>query len=366
MPAQNTQRTSEQGTYSHIYNRGVEKRIIFNDEEDYAVFLGFLKDYLTPPADPKNVKKAFTVNGRTFHGVPHQPKNYFDKVELIAYSLMPNHFHLLLHQKTHGSLQNFIRSLCTRYSMYFNKKYKRTGALFAGPYKSAQIKDTSHLLHLTRYLHRGGDYSSYQEFIGARNTPWVKSEIILSLKGAKDYKNFVEKYEPNEEEKKLLAGIILEDKSEHLERKDLELAGSEQPSEKEQLAPDLNPQQSKIPFFAASTAVFVLLLALGMRNIWAATAKTKIAALPSPTPSVSGVKDIKPEPKMLIAIKIDDGSESVNIRQEPKVQSEKLGEAKDGEIFEFLSLDSGWYQIKLDDGAGFVSARYAVEIEKEN
>ena len=137
MPAQNLQRTKEIGIYSHIYNKGVEKRILFNDEEDYAVFLNFLKDYLSALKDPDSLKKDFKVNGRTFQGTPHQPKNYFNQVELLAYSLMPDHFHLILHQKTRGSLESFIRSLCTRYSIYYNKKYQRTGSLFEGPYKSA-------------------------------------------------------------------------------------------------------------------------------------------------------------------------------------------------------------------------------------
>src|SRR3972149_9961260 len=107
MPAKNLHRIDEEGIYCHIWNKGVENRIIFNDEQDYEVFLGYLKDYLTAPADPESIKKAFTVNGKTFRGMPHQPKNYLNKVELIAYSLIPNHFHLLVHQKTRGSVERF-------------------------------------------------------------------------------------------------------------------------------------------------------------------------------------------------------------------------------------------------------------------
>jgi putative transposase len=364
MPAQNTQRTGEGGTYVHVYNRGVENRIIFNDEEDYAVFLGYLNDYLTPPTDPRSAKKAFTVNGRTFHGVPHQPKNYFDKVELLAYSLMPNHFHLLLHQKTQGSLQNFLRSLCTRYSMYFNKKYQRSGALFAGPYKSVHIKDTSGLLHLTRYLHREGSCSSYKEFLGTKTTAWVKPGNVLTLKGAHDYKNFVEKYEPNEKEKKLLAGIILESEPEYLEK-------TSNPARSQLYEKPTPKTHFRILELIATVATFFLLLGLGIRNIRASANKI---AQPSSTPSVSGTKDeesiVTEETKPIVelVIKISDGSESVNIRQAPTIQSEKIGEAKDGETFkEFTAVDEKWYQIKLADGStGFVSARYAVEIKGEN
>src|SRR3989344_4849388 len=221
MPAKNLQRENEEGIYSHIYNKGIEKRVIFNDEDDYEVFQGFLRDYLTPSKDPESIKKDFEVHGRIFRGTPHQPKNYFSKVELIAYSLMPDHFHLLLRQKARGSLESFIRSLCTRYSIYFNKKYQHTGTLFEGSYKSVQIKDKPRLMHLARFLHLcpkeyhtglTEDYSSYAEYLGARETLWVKPKVILSLfgKGMVDYKNFVEKYEPDQKEKEFIKDITFE------------------------------------------------------------------------------------------------------------------------------------------------------------
>lgn len=385
MPAQNVRRVDEDGVYSHIYNKGVEGRIIFADEEDYQVFLGYLKDYLTAPISPESAKKEFTVNGRIFRGVPHQPKNYFNKVELVAYSLMPNHFHLLVHQITKGSSQSFIRSLCTRYSMYFNKKYQRTGALFQGPYKSVQIKDVSPLLYLSHYLHHGGDYSSYQEFLGLKETAWVKPKVVLSFfnksenksfKGTTGYKHFVEKYQLDSKEKELLQGVILESESEHLERRNPELAGSKPSKELHSDTVSVLEPWLKVPeFITAAVAIFILLFTLGIRNIWAFSAKTQItktqiAAVPSPTPAVSGIEDTKPDPapqdKIMVAIKITDGAESVNVRQEPAVKSQKIGEAKDGETFEFVSVNSGWYEVKLTDGSsGFISARY-LEVVGEN
>jgi len=153
MPAKNLQRVTESGTYFHVYNKGIENRTIFANEADYQVFLGFLEDYLSAPKALESKKKDFTVNGRVFRGVPHQPKNYFNKVELIAYSLKLDHFHLLLHQKTQKSLQAFIRSLCTRYSMYFNKKYKRTGKLCEGVFKSIHANSDNYLKYLYSYIH---------------------------------------------------------------------------------------------------------------------------------------------------------------------------------------------------------------------
>jgi len=74
MPAKHFLRVDEEGIYSHIYNKGVEQRVIFNDREDYETFLGYLKEYLTPPRDPESIKKAFEVKGRTFRGTPHSFK----------------------------------------------------------------------------------------------------------------------------------------------------------------------------------------------------------------------------------------------------------------------------------------------------
>ena len=366
MPAINLHRIDGEGIYSHIYNKGIEGRIIFCDNDDYEVFLGFLQDYLTAPKDPDSVKKTFQVRGRTFRGTPHQPKNYLNKVELIAYNLMPDHFHLLLHQKTRGSLENFIRSLCTRYSMYFNKKYQRTGTLFGGPYKSVPIRDESHLSYLSRFFHYTGGYSSYPEYLGARVTSWIKPKVVLSFfdKKKRSYKDFVEKYELGQKEKELTDGITLDNETGHLERRGLA---------REALHP--NPDWKshlKMPaFLTISTVVFLLLVTLGIRNIAVATTKS---AQPLPTPAIlAETEEVKPEsaqteevkPTVILTIKTDDGSSKVNIRQQPATNSGKVGKAKDGDTFEFISIDSGWYEVKLADGStGFISAKYLVKEEK--
>ena len=416
MPAKNLSRINVGGVYLHIYNKGADKRIIFNDEKDYEVFLGFLKGYLTVPQDPESIKKSFTVHGRIFRGTPHQPKNYFNKVELIAYSLMPDHFHLLLHQKTRGSLESFMRSLCTRYSMYFNKKYQHTGALFEGPYKSVLIKDESRLLHPTRFLHHNGGYSSYAEYLGTRVTSWVKPKVVLSFfgKGTGSYKDFVEKYELSQKEKELIEGIILESETAHLERRGLARNVENPPpeifsesSEKIHTESNLKPHQ-RIPEFLATSVVFLLLLTFGIRNIMASTAKSSLTSstVPStsseikPTISATSIPDSPTfssdhlsltdmlnistssavlseteniqeiKPKIILTVKIDGSSASssaqVNIRQKPTTASRKIGQARDGDTFEFVSIDSGWYEVKLATGSGFISAAFIKKGEANN
>src|SRR3989344_8907196 len=153
MPKKNSIKTYVKNGYYHIYNRGVEKRTIFEEDFDYKVFLNYLKEYLEPVNETKKRKTIFTLKGGSFQGVPHQPKNYFQRIELIAFCLMPNHFHLLIKQNDQKVIEHFMRSLATRYSMYFNKKYKRVGKLFQGHYKAVLVSDDRQLLHLSRYIH---------------------------------------------------------------------------------------------------------------------------------------------------------------------------------------------------------------------
>ena len=210
MPAKNVLKTYVENSYYHIYNRGVEKRIIFIDEQDYGVFLGYLKEYLSPPEDPKLLREEFTFKGESFKGIPRQPNNYSKDIDLLVYCLVPNHFHLLVKQNSSRSIENFMRSLLTRYSGYFNKRHDRIGSLFQGPYKAVLIDNDNYLLHFSKYIHLNpqeftddllGAHSSYSEYLRKRNSFWVKPDLILSffdqaanifLKGHNTYKNFVE------------------------------------------------------------------------------------------------------------------------------------------------------------------------------
>ena len=212
MPGKNTVKVYIKEGFYHIYNRGVEKRTIFENDQDYKVFLKYLKEYLLPPQEAQKLKKTVTLKGGSFKGIPRQLKNYYQKIDLLAFCLMPNHFHLLVKQHTENAIEKFMRSLATRYSLYFNKKYDRVGSLFQGHYKASLITKEPYLLHLTRYIHLNpleyndeikNAYSSYADYLGLRNTTWIKPDTILAFFNNKtlpevnkinSYKNFVEKY----------------------------------------------------------------------------------------------------------------------------------------------------------------------------
>lgn len=213
MPAKNILKLYIENSYYHLYNRGVEKRIIFQDNQDYRVFLSYLKTYLSPL---KGAKEKPT-------GRPRQRplNNYHQQITLLSYCLMPNHFHLLLKQKPTEGIERFMRSLGTRYVQYFNKRYERVGPLFQDTYKAVLVETDNQLLHLSRYIHLQGillgSYSSYADYLGKRKTEWLQPEEILSffktaqrtsLKDILSYESFVEDYQQPPPE--ILGELVLE------------------------------------------------------------------------------------------------------------------------------------------------------------
>jgi len=229
MPARNRIKPYAENGYYHIYNRGVEKRTIFQDDQDYRVFLHYLKLYLSPPElfqpekGPSFIRHQRQRPLNNFHGI----------ILLLAYCLMPNHFHLLIQQKPANGVEKFMRSLGTKYVQYFNKRNQRVGPLFQDIYKAVLIETDEQLLHLSRYIHLNpleinkkdgplskkliDGYSSYADYLGKKRTKWVYPKEILnffktaqktSLKDILSYQSFVEDYQKSPEE--FLGELILE------------------------------------------------------------------------------------------------------------------------------------------------------------
>lgn len=169
------------------------------------MFLSMLKKALLPPLDKKLLATPISVKGKTFHGVKRQPKNFHGVIHLLSYCLMPTHVHLLLKQDHSRVMNDFIRSLSTRYAMYFNKRHGRTGPLLQSPYKAILVPDGVHVLHLSRHIHRKPKkltasldrwYSSYADYIGRANNTWiVKAPVMAHVtydKPGDTYQSFVE------------------------------------------------------------------------------------------------------------------------------------------------------------------------------
>jgi putative transposase len=132
------------GEYYHIFNRGVDKRIIFLDKRDYDRFIKLL--YI-----------ANSANSYEISALDHTDFFKLERgstiVDICAYSLMPNHFHLVLKEVREGGISQFMKKLLTGYSMYFNARHERSGALFQGRFQGRHLNTDEYLKHAPLYVH---------------------------------------------------------------------------------------------------------------------------------------------------------------------------------------------------------------------
>ncbi len=140
------------GETYHIYNRGAHKRDVFTSERDYQRFQLLLHLMNgTSPIEMRNVFRKY--GGRSSAAifeeeVPEQPL-----VDVLAYCLMPNHFHLVLRQKVENGISVYLKKVFTAYSMYFNTKYEHSGVLFQGRFKSRHIDNEAYFRYIFAYVH---------------------------------------------------------------------------------------------------------------------------------------------------------------------------------------------------------------------
>lgn len=302
----------------HIFNKGIEGRNIFIDEGDYDTFQNYLKEYLNPQADRASLKKIFKVNGRSFSGVPHLPKNFHGKIELIASSLLPDHFHLILEEKEKGYVAKFMRSLCTRYSMYLNKKHQRSGPLFTGPYKSAQIEDDGQLEELKKFIQHDKNHSSS-----------VLTETVVLEKVQENHA----KANPNKKHGEEI------------------------------------PIHFRIPEIAVLTAGFLILVGIGVNNVNGSQTRASADVSNSPVSEVlsESTKSTTPEKITMVVVDMPGSLSYTNVRKDPSLNSPIIFEADNGRSFELLGVDSGWYKVKIsEEGVGYISAKNSYLLESNN
>ena len=132
--------------FYHLYNRGVEKRKIFLCRADYERFEALL--YLANQSEPADLK----YQGRSFAEICNV-RTGDPLVEIVAYCLMSNHFHLLVRECVEGGIAKFMQKVTTGYTMYFNKRNGRSGALFEGTYKAKHVSDDRYFRYLVSYIH---------------------------------------------------------------------------------------------------------------------------------------------------------------------------------------------------------------------
>ena len=132
--------------YYHVFNRGVDKRIIFNTREQQAYFLSRL--HLLNSTD----SRKYITNKRSRHKNNEILGEGQDLVSIVAYCLLPNHFHLLLKQNVDNGISQFMQRLGTAYTMFFNQEEKRSGSLFQGKFKATHLNGDLALPVLSAYI----------------------------------------------------------------------------------------------------------------------------------------------------------------------------------------------------------------------
>ncbi len=190
MPSRNTIRQYDAPAYYHVYNRGAGGIAILRDSQDKSKFISLLRRYLSDEPD--------CVGYPTYD------------IELVAFCIMGNHFHLLLFQEVDSTaVTQLMRSVSTAYSMYYNLKYKSHGHVFQSVFKASRITEEPYLAHITRYIHLNPDtyktykWSSLPYYMGTKSPGWVKPRRLLDMPPVA-YGRFLEDYE---DRRKLLSEI---------------------------------------------------------------------------------------------------------------------------------------------------------------
>lgn len=192
--------------YYHVFNRGVNKRNIFTNKRDYSKFQLLTKFYNSIDY-PIRFSKFMLLSSDQRQEIWHRLDISKKHTDILAYCLMPNHFHFLLKQNTKNGISKFMANLQNSYAKYFNIKNNRVGPLFQGQFKAVKIDSEEQLLHVSRYIHLNpyssgiiGDihkliqypYSSLSEYLNlSRFNMCNKNDILASFKKREAYINFV-------------------------------------------------------------------------------------------------------------------------------------------------------------------------------
>jgi putative transposase len=198
-----------EGEYYHILNRGAHRDPIGKDRRDWERLMFailFFQSDLGIDNVGRVVEKYSPLTGypvaeSTIEGILSRRN-----VELTCFALMPNHFHLLIKERTEGGISRYLHRIETAYTKYFNARYEHPGHLFQGRYKAVHVKDNRQLLYLSAYIHRNPreikgwagreaeyPWSSLQDYVTANR--WgglLSTDIIASQFDATKSSNYAD------------------------------------------------------------------------------------------------------------------------------------------------------------------------------
>ena len=187
------------GEVYHILNRSVQKLPIFQGKRECNFFLGAMEYYLQ--VEPPVKLSLYKTNKDKFN--IKKDDNFL--VSVIAYCLMPNHFHLILKQLAEEGIKKYIQRSTNSFAHYYSKKHESSGHLFEGNFKAVRISSDEQLWHLSRYLHlnpvsgylvenpKDYPFSSYGIYLGEKKSNFVDPSLVMeNFSSPGKYKSFVE------------------------------------------------------------------------------------------------------------------------------------------------------------------------------
>ncbi len=205
----------------HVLNRGVDKRKVFLDDSDYFRFIHDLFEF-NDEANAINNYRKYKLNDIASRSIK-APRKLL--VNIHAFCLMPNHYHLLLSSNYDRGISKFMKKVGIGYAKYFNAKYERVGALFQGRFKSKLLDSEAYFIHLPYYIHlnpldlkfpewrqrnlsnykealkflKSYRWSSHMDYLGIKNFPSVTQRDFLNdfFNGSDGYKLSIEDWLKN-------------------------------------------------------------------------------------------------------------------------------------------------------------------------
>ncbi len=212
-----------EGEYYHIFNRGVGKQNIFRDERDKIRFL-FLILHLQGDVTFDQIGREVTYYVKHSVFEKQSAEEVLKKrfAEVVSFIMMPNHFHLIVHETKKSGISRFMQKVLNAYTKYWNTKYGKSGHLFQGPFKAVHVESNEQLLYLSAYIHLNPreigwagkehkyHWSSYPDYLGeSRWGQLLKSNIVLGqFRKPKEYQQAVER--SGAKEAKLHRDILLD------------------------------------------------------------------------------------------------------------------------------------------------------------
>lgn len=212
------------GEYYHIFNRGVEKRPTFTTKREFERAIDSINFYRFGELPIRYSKYLVLDREKKAEFLKNLDLTNL-QVEIIAFCIMGNHFHILLKQLKDGGIAKFMAKFTNSYTKYFNTKHQRVGPLFQGVFKAVHIETDEQLLHLSRYIHLNPVtsfrvkfedldsymWSSYPEYLGLVNRGIVNPTVVLDFfQKRSDYQKFVLDFADYQKQIQLIEHLIIE------------------------------------------------------------------------------------------------------------------------------------------------------------